>query len=245
MVVTCPNCNHSGELPSNVKDVPRRMNCSKCGIEFDLRPDSPDEERLFLAQPEREPKAAARIDAGNLKIDKSGDQSPLQTMLSPMLDQQPLQGEEPWCYRFLAGWGILHIVIAGLMFLSAMIAVLFGIIGRRTENGIGIALGICLAATVPISFAAVIFLIVDMARNLRRLTIVAEKNGKASARVGNARVRTCANIDTVTITYRAAAHFVCGVVPAVHGFARYAFADAGGFFRHVFRMISGFVRHVF
>jgi hypothetical protein len=200
MTVTCPNCGHSGKLSSNLEQIPRRIKCPRCGGRFEPQPDpaptkssvaiDPDLDGLpdaaidldGMAEPEPvdESEPTAPIHVGNLKIDDSDDEIPARMMPPPAPSRHPLDYHEPWYYRFLDGWGMLYMSMAILLLVGAAVvftlAVVYG--GGDAHIGVAFALWSALGAAGLVTLAAAIFLIVDVARNVRRQTLVIEQTAK-------------------------------------------------------------------
>jgi hypothetical protein len=198
MMVKCPNCNHYGKLPSSKEDRPRRIRCPKCGVKFETQtaeigqkvladPETKPNGLLDVAidlgmpttpEPDEEPTVIPHFDVGDLKIADSDDEISTRTQKSPARSLYAPAIREPWFYGFLDGWGTFYIVIAVLIFFLAAAVLIFALTlsGRDLVSAIGMALGISLVATFPITCAAVIFLIVDVARNVRELTFITQRN---------------------------------------------------------------------
>ena len=58
MVVKCPNCGRSGQLPAGLESGSRKIRCPKCGVKFDPRPAKSLDENL------PDPELAGRINLG-------------------------------------------------------------------------------------------------------------------------------------------------------------------------------------
>jgi Zn ribbon nucleic-acid-binding protein len=186
MTVQCPNCGHSGTLPPNMESGQHKVRCRRCGVEFETQPKEADQK--VDAEPEIDPKGLSElatelgiepefqseeedsaIGVGDLKIDVSDDDLPVPT--EPRATLPP----EPWYYGFLHRLGVFYFFAAGVVFIFAF--VLFGLsVLRVASDGrqhilysiIDVAFFVMLGMFLVTSSAA-IFLIVDQARNVRRL----------------------------------------------------------------------------
>jgi hypothetical protein len=196
MTVKCPNYGHSGKLPSNMESGPHKIRCPKCGVRFETQPGEVVAEGL--SDPEIDPNGLSDLAAdlgiepelesdeeatelpgvgvGNLKLDVSHDEIPVQS--EPREELPP----EPWFYGFLDGWGMFYFCAAGITFVVLVAFVLLMVTGGASTVGgfpvgfliVGAAI-IALFGTFLITSAAVIFLVVDQARNIRRLQDRAEQ----------------------------------------------------------------------
>ena len=92
---------------------------------------------------------------------------------APLLNPQ---WTEPWFYGFLDGRGMFYMVFAGITFFVAAAALILAFLaGGGTARLLGIALGIALLATLPLTFAATIFLFVDAAHNIRVMSLMQQR----------------------------------------------------------------------
>ncbi len=187
MMVRCPNCGHSGKLPSNVQPIPGRIRCPSCGRGFDTQAAMLGQRGLSDAprdlatgpRPESEEEAIEIPDdgLGNLNIDVS-EEYELSGETGPPISLPPA----PWFYGFLDAWGNLYLVAAGLILAAVLIGLLASVLGAIPNvHALGLweLLAVALVVAPILIFlltcAAVIFLIVDQARNIRRLTLHAER----------------------------------------------------------------------
>jgi hypothetical protein len=192
MMAQCPNCGYSGKLPSSMESGKHKIRCRKCGVSFETQPAEigqkglPDLEAdpnglsdlaidLGVSpspEPQEESTVITRIDAGDLKIDASDDEIPIQSQPRAMLPP------EPWFYGFLDGWGVFYLCAAAVALFTD-----FGIIlawGGRAVDWVPVSfliasiVVVALFGALLLTFAAVIFLFVDQARNIRRLQLRAD-----------------------------------------------------------------------
>jgi hypothetical protein len=197
MTVQCPNCGHSGTLPSNMESGQHKIRCRRCGVKFESQPKAA--EQKVDAEPEIDPKGLPGLatelgiepesqseeedsvtGVGDLKIDVSDDELPVP---SERLATLP---PEPWYYGFLDGWGVFYLYAAGFTFCAALLTFALALINARANDGglsvlvaiVGFVV-VALFGTVLVTCAAVIFLIVDQARNVRQLHVRPERLEKA------------------------------------------------------------------
>jgi hypothetical protein len=178
----------------------RKIRCPKCGVRFAAQPADigrkglPDSEAdpnglsdLAIdlgmspsAEPQEGSAVIPRINVGDLKIDASDDEIPAQTQ--PRATLPP----EPWFYGFLDGWGMFYMCAAAITFIGLCLAVALWITGNsKSGDGLSpmflfaVVVVVALFGTFLVTIAAAIFLIVDQARNIRRLQLSAERTEKA------------------------------------------------------------------
>lgn len=200
LMVTCPNCGKSGKLSSKITSGPHRIRCPRCDVRFDTQPSDTGEKDLrdpvvyptglselaidLRMEPELKSEEEATdipdIDVGNLKIDDSDYELPAHR--EPRASIPP----EPWFYGFLDGWGVFYLFGAVLTFVGLLLVIAFVVTGIITNvGGVPVLFLVVGAAVVAffgsflITCAAVIFLIVDQARNIRQLQLLAERAERA------------------------------------------------------------------
>jgi transcription elongation factor Elf1 len=186
MTVQCPNCGHSGTLPSNMESGQHKIRCRRCGVRFETQPKAA--EQKVDAEPEIDSKGLSElatemgiepefqseevdsaIGLGDLKIDVSAE-------MGSLADPPPY----PWFYGFLEAWGVLYLV-AAVLALLAMVLVLAGIlvgaspVSDSPVSYVVAAIPFVVVAFVLVTCAAVLFLIVDLARNIRLTRFRAER----------------------------------------------------------------------
>ena len=199
MIVTCPSCNYSVTLPPNLECVPSRIKCPTCGVRFAPQAASAQEESLAPAEPEAidllevpigldiapepgEEPTPAQIDKRDLKVDDPDDEIPVRARTFPVPTAHPLASPEPWFYRFLDGWGVLYLLLALGTFLFAVAVLVYALAlgrGPLLPTAIAAVAIICLAGIGLLTCAAVVFLIVDVARNIRQITLNSERNANS------------------------------------------------------------------
>ena len=98
----------------------------------------------------------------------------------------PSYPPEPWFYGFLDGWGVFYLCGAAFTFVGLVLVIALIVTGIITNvGGLPVLFLVVGAAVVAffgsflITCAAVIFLIVDQARNIRQLQLLAERTEKA------------------------------------------------------------------
>ena len=187
MVVQCPNCGHSGNLSPDMESGPHKIRCRRCGITFATEspvidqkglPDATTEVGIApLLEPEEEAMEIPDDGVGNLKIEISREDEP-SAEIEPSINLR----SDPWFYGFLDAWGKLYLYAAG--FLSGVVSlglIVVAIGAMPTDRTLPIQYLIAvLIFIVPVvigllTCAAIIFLIVDQARNIRRLNRYAER----------------------------------------------------------------------
>jgi hypothetical protein len=165
-----------------------KIRCRRCGVRFETQPNAA--EQKVDAESEIDPKGLSElatelgiepefqseeedsaIGVGGLKIDVSGSAE-----MGSLADPPPY----PWFYGFLEAWGVLYL-IAAVLALLAMILVLAGIlvgaspVSDSPVSYVVAAIPFVVAAFVLVTCAAVLFLIVDLARNIRLTRFRAER----------------------------------------------------------------------
>jgi hypothetical protein len=203
MTVTCPNCGNSGKLPPNVGPGPRKIRCPKCGVRFDATAPEAEPERLSdianEAEPERlsdiatelgidseeviEEEEATEIPGGGGTLStKVSDQDATSVRTEPTIGIDPVMHllPDPWFYGFLEGWGVFYNILAGLIFLGLLTGFVVVLAQSSKESDVTasiwlIGLGLGISALIAITCAAVLFLIVDVARNVRTMRFHAER----------------------------------------------------------------------
>lgn len=200
MMVKCPNCGHSGKLPPGMETTQHKIRCRRCGVRFEtqagaaqqnlatepqIEPDKFSELATGLGiGPESKSEEHSLIAVGDLRLDDSDDQ------LQAVSERGPTISPEPWFYRFLDGWGLCYLYAGSLTFVALLIAivVVIGVWSNSTAkdvNGFSISLAIAgfavaaLLGSFLFTSAAVMFLIVDQARIIRRLEFRTEQFGKS------------------------------------------------------------------
>jgi hypothetical protein len=130
-------------------------------------------------QPESDEEAIEILDdgLGNLNIDVS-DEDELSQESGPLITLPP----DPWFYGFLDAWGMLYLGTAGLVLAAMLIGLVLSRLGATPDGHtfglwplIGVLLIVVLILIFLLTCAATMFLIVDQARNIRRLTLHAER----------------------------------------------------------------------
>ena len=186
MTVQCPKCGHSGSLPSNAKMRPHKIRCPKCGVKFDTKAPEADPNQLSDIPTElgieietaylgEEEAIEVPSDIGkNLDVAVSDEDEPAVKVDPPTARRDPIYlSPDPWFYGFLEIWGVLYLVAAGFAAAAAFLLCIGSVAGSaepvsQTLLGLVIVVGpLFIAAFVLVTAAAVIFLIVDLARNVR------------------------------------------------------------------------------
>jgi hypothetical protein len=184
-----------------MKSGNHKVRCRRCGVRFETQPKEAAHEvdvepeigpndqsdlssELDLAtqsgkEPEIRPEQESAIGVDDLKIEVSDHDLPFHR------EPLPPVRSEPWFYGFLDGWGTFYLYAAVITFIVAFAGLVTVIVNAKMELGgvsvVIIIISLVVAAvfgTFLVTCAAVIFLIVDQARNVRRLHDLAERIDK-------------------------------------------------------------------
>lgn len=172
MIAKCPACGREGKLPDDVKAIPRLVRCRQCRTRFELRPLEDEVAPAVLDEPLADMTAGLGIDAetdlDEVAIDVGVPK--LNVAVSDSDEMPALQAppralpSEPWFYGVLDAWGALYLVGSLLMVGAAVLLVVYealNVVGAVTLGSSGVIL---------LTAAAVIFLVVDQARNVRQMS---------------------------------------------------------------------------
>jgi transcription elongation factor Elf1 len=109
MMVQCPNCGHSGNLPVNMESGQHKIRCRRCGVKFETQPKETDQK--VDVDPELDPKGLSDLatelgiepefqsdeensgnGASDLKIDVSDNELPVPSEPRSTLPPEPWFG---------------------------------------------------------------------------------------------------------------------------------------------------------
>lgn len=186
IAITCPSCKHSGRVPDTA--VGRKIRCPKCGTPFLIEADgaAPLTPPPAPSVPEPPPLPPPQQQPLPSAFDLPPEPEPPATIEPPPPAPAPIDAPPaappavslPWYYDFLETYTRVA-TIAGITMACIWLLVYVGVwtMGLVASGGQGILIALPMLVVALIVFAAVIlgillaaaliFLLVDMGRNLR------------------------------------------------------------------------------
>lgn len=197
IAITCPACKHSGRVPDAA--LGRKMKCPKCATPFLIEADGaapvrtsirtppphPPEPEPFAPPPPPPPQQQPLPSAFDLPAEPEPDPAPEPAPPPPApapVETMPrgLPASLPWFYGFIDTYTrvamIAGIAVATLVFIVHLGLSILAFFGTHSPNPI-VAVTAILAALIGFAFtilgillmAALMFLLLDMAKNLREM----------------------------------------------------------------------------
>jgi zinc-ribbon domain len=180
MQIVCPHCGAVGNIPDQAQ--PKPLRCRKCGAKFQPKPFGIADDFESKDSPIDLPDDINQ----NLNIVVADDSVEL-------VKPAPLPAREPWFYWFLECWGKFYFFIVMLCgFGTICLFVLLVIVALTTRKDLqtvtsqyfalsGAYVVIYLFIIIPfvimlLTIAALIFLLVDQARNIRQIRLNSDRD---------------------------------------------------------------------